>query len=223
MTRSPRKSHPPGGSLEKSSAELLRHGLLELALDVSEATRAALLRYLDLLLRWNKTYNLTAVRDPTEMVTKHLLDSLSVVVHVSPGRILDVGSGAGLPALPLALARPELRVTALDSNQKKARFINQVVLELHIQNLLVVHRRVEDYQPTDCYDTVISRAFSSIPDFISATDHLLAPRGVWLAMKGIRPDAELVTLPLGCRCQEVIPLRVPGLEAERHLVVLAPV
>ncbi|CAK0777968.1 Ribosomal RNA small subunit methyltransferase G [Gammaproteobacteria bacterium] len=135
-------------------------------------------------------------------------------------RGVDVGSGAGLPALPLALARPELQVTALDSNQKKVRFITQAALELGIPNLTAVHRRVEDHSPTVRYDAVIARAFASLSDFIIATAHLLAPGGVWLAMKGIRPTAELDALPSGCTLREVIPLHVPDLAAERHLVVL---
>jgi len=220
MTRSPK--YPLTDTLENLPAELLKHGLLELDIDLSKETKESLLRYLDLLLRWNKVYNLTAIRDATEMVTKHLLDSLSIIPYVPSGRILDVGSGAGLPAIPLALVRPELQVTALDSNQKKVRFITQAVLELQIQNLAVVHQRAEDYQPRKRYDTVIARAFSSIPDFISATAHLLVPNGVWLAMKGIRPDIELAALPSGCKCREIISLHVPNLEAERHLVVLVP-
>lgn len=189
-------------------------------MDLPDGVQESLLCYLDLLISWNKVYNLTAIMNPLDMVTKHLLDSLAVISHVSPGRILDVGSGAGLPAIPLALARPELSITALDSNQKKIRFIKQVMLELRIQNLQAVHHRVENYLPTMPYDAIIARAFASIFDLVTMTAHLLVPGGLWLAMKGVRPDAELVGLPSECMIKEIIPLRIPNLQAERHLVVL---
>ncbi|CAK0755397.1 Ribosomal RNA small subunit methyltransferase G [Gammaproteobacteria bacterium] len=205
------------------SLKLLRSGSKELALDLSEVTLESLLHYLNLLLHWNRVYNLTAINDPMEIVIKHLLDSLAVISHLPPGQMLDVGSGAGLPAIPLALAIPGLQVTALDSNQKKVRFITQVALELGIKNLTVVHQRVENYSPKILYDVIIARAFAKVSEFVAATFHLLVPGGQWLAMKGTRPDAELMTLPVGCRLKEVIPLRVPNLEAERHLVALVAI
>ncbi len=201
-------------------AELLRQGLVELALDCPPTQQASLLRYLDLLVRWNKVYNLTAVDNPREMVIKHLLDSLAVLPCLTKGRILDVGSGAGLPAVPIALVQPSRLVTALDSSQKKVRFITQAILELGISNLSAIHHRVEDYQPMVRYDVVIARAYASIADFITATAHLLIPGGRWFAMKGVYPTAELDALPDVCTLVEVIPLHVPRLSAERHLVVL---
>ena len=213
MTRSTR-DHP------LPPAAWLRQGLTELSLEVSGETQQALLRYLDLLTRWNQAYNLTAVVDPVEMVIKHLLDSLAVLPHLPVGRILDVGSGAGLPAVPIALTRPDLSVTALDSNQKKIRFITQAMLELRLSNLTALHHRAENYHPTMRYDGIIARAFATVADFVTATAHLIAPGGVWLAMKGVYPTVELGSLPPVCAQTEVIPLYVPGLEAERHLVVL---
>jgi len=163
-------------------------------------------------------HNLTAVRDPLEMVTMHLLDSLSILPHIKSGRLLDVGSGAGLPGIPLALVCPELQVTVLDSSHKKASFMRQAKAALGIANLEVVCGRVEQYRPQHPFDMIISRAFSDLAEFVKLTNHLCVPNGLWLAMKGVYPYDEIVQLK-GFSA-EVMPLQVPGLEAQRHLVFI---
>jgi len=204
-----------------SQAELLASGIANAGWEVSQATQQKLLAYLTLLQKWNKVHNLTAVRDPEEMVTLHLLDSLSVLPHVqalSPSRLLDVGSGAGLPGIILALCMPELQVTTIDAVQKKASFMRQAKAELGIVNLEVIAGRVEQHQPAQPYDVVISRAFSEMALFIKLTRHLIAEDGQWLAMKGINPVAELEAI--GMPDARVVSLHVPGLDAQRHLVAL---
>lgn len=176
--------------------------------------------YLELLARWNRAYNLTAVRDPAEMVPKHLHDSLAVLPYVHGRTVLDVGTGAGLPGLVLALADPALEVTLLDSNGKKIRFCEYAIDALGVANARAVQARVEDYRPDGSFDTVVSRAFASVPDFVRAAGALCAPDGRLLAMKGARPDDELAALPPGWVVDAVHALEVPGLEAERHLAVL---
>lgn len=176
--------------------------------------------YLDLLSRWNRAYNLTAVREPAEMVAKHLNDSLAVLPYVHGTTVLDVGTGAGLPGLVLAMADPRLEVTLLDSNGKKTRFCEYAIDALGVDNARVVQSRVEDYRPGGAFDTVVSRAFASVPDFVRAAGALCAPDGRMLAMKGARPDDELAALPPGWVVEAVHALDVPGLEAERHLAVL---
>ena len=179
-----------------------------------------LLAYLDELQKWNAAYNLTAVRDPGEMVTRHLLDSLVMHPHVK-GPLLDVGSGAGLPGIPLALALPELRVSVLDSNGKKARFLRHAVRALKLGNVEVVEARVEDFQPAQPFAAVTSRAFAALSDFVSLTDHLLAADGQWLAMKGKLDPQETQDLPAGVGIVDIKPLHVPGLAEARHLVIAA--
>ena len=188
---------------------------------LSESQRNHLLSYLELLQKWNKVHNLTAVRDPAEMVTLHLLDSLSVLPHINVERLLDVGSGAGLPGIPLAVCRPDLQVTVMDASQKKASFMRQAKAELGLGNLEVVCGRVEQYQPPRIFDAIISRAFSDLKEFVSLTRHLLMPGGSWLAMKGARPHDELARLPHDVQVIDILPLHVPGLDAQRHLVVLS--
>lgn len=183
-----------------------------------EEVQQRLLDYLALLAKWNKVHNLTAVRDPDEMVTLHLLDSLAVLPHLDCERLLDVGSGAGLPGIPLALVRPDLSVTVLDSSHKKSTFQRQAKAELGIDNLEVVCARVEQYRPERRFDCIISRAFSDIAEFTRLTAHLLADGGRWLAMKGVYPYEELAQVRDAG--YEVLPLAVPGLEAQRHLVTL---
>jgi 16S rRNA (guanine527-N7)-methyltransferase len=187
-------------------------------MDLPQATQHKLLDYLALLVKWNKVHNLTAVRDPDEMVTLHLLDSLAVLPHLQARDLLDVGSGAGLPGIPLALARPELKVTVLDASHKKTTFQRQAKAELGLGNLDVICTRVEEYRPEQKFGCVISRAFSDLAEFIKLTAHLRADDGFWLAMKGVYPYDELAQLknPVA----EVVPLRVPGLEAQRHLVFI---
>ena len=188
---------------------------------LSESQRNHLLSYLELLQKWNKVHNLTAVRDPAEMVTLHLLDSLSVLPHINVERLLDVGSGAGLPGIPLAVCRPDLQVTVMDASQKKASFMRQAKAELGLGNLEVVCGRVEQYQPPRIFDAIISRAFSDLKEFVSLTRHLLMPGGSWLAMKGVHPHDELAQLPADVQVIDILPLHVPGLDAQRHLVVLS--
>ena len=200
-----------------TQAGLLASGIVEMGLDVSRETQDKLIAYLALLHKWNKVYNLTAVRDPLEMVTLHLLDSLSVLPYIKTKNLLDVGSGGGLPGVVLAICLPHLQVTTIDTVQKKAIFMRQVKGELGLSNLEVVRTRVENYQPSEKFDAIISRAFSDIALFIKLTQHLLTENGKWLAMKGQVPHDELAGLTLNNR---IIPLQVAGLDAERHLLVL---
>ena len=201
----------------------LERGLEELALPLPEHARERLLQYIALLAKWNRTYNLTAIRAPREMVIHHLLDSLAVVPHLPmPGArptLADVGSGAGLPGIPLALARPDWHVTLVESTQKKASFLRQAALELELQNLAVHEGRVEQWHPAGRFAVVISRAFAELAGFLSACRHLVAPAGVLVAMKGQDPGAELARVPPECACSPPIRLRVPLLGAERHLVL----
>lgn len=196
----------------------LAAGIAALGLEIDSGAQQKLLDYLRLLEKWNKVHNLTAVRDPDEMVTLHLLDSLSVLPHIGRGRLLDVGSGAGLPGIVLALTRPDLSVTTLDSVSKKASFMRQAKAELEISNLEVICGRVEAQPPERKFDMIVSRAFSEISDFLRLTRHLLAEDGQWLAMKGVYPHEELEQLK-DVR-YEVVELNVPGLDARRHLVFL---
>lgn len=205
------------------STEMLENALIKgiksLQLDLTEAQINKLLKYLQLLIKWNKAYNLTAVRDPLEMVNRHLIDSLSVVPFIKNGRLLDVGSGPGLPGIPLAICHPELKVITLDSNGKKTRFQLQVKAELKLDNLTVINDRVENCQ-FDPFDQVISRAFASLEDMIHWTQQLCDQDGVFLAMKGLYPEAELADLPQGFELKECHRLDVPGTDGERHLLVL---
>ena len=198
-------------------AEQLASGIRQMGMDVSEQAQHQLLQYLALLQKWNKVYNLTAVRDPKEMVTLHLLDSLSVLPYAKGPRLLDVGSGAGLPGIVLAICCPDLQVTTIDTVQKKAIFMRQVKGELGLENLSVVHARVEEYRPNQPYDQVISRAFSEIALLMQLTHHLIAKGGEWLAMKGLVPTQELAALTV--KPKAILPLLVAGLEAQRHLVI----
>ena len=200
-----------------SQAALLAQGIASMGLAISDDAQQKLLAYLALLQKWNKVYNLTAVRDPLEMVTLHLLDSLSVLPYVNSKNILDVGSGGGLPGIVLAICKPELQVTTIDTVQKKVIFMRQVKGELGLENLTPVHARVENFKPDVPFEIVISRAFSEIALFVQLTKHLIAENGQWLAMKGIMPADELVGLPL--TPVQVIALKVAGLDAERHLLV----
>jgi 16S rRNA (guanine527-N7)-methyltransferase len=201
-----------------SQQQILADGLAAQGMTLPQETQQRLLGYLALLAKWNKVHNLTAVRDPEEMVKLHLLDSLAVLPHLRSGNLLDVGSGAGLPGIPIALARPELKVTVLDSSHKKATFLRQAKGELGLDNLDVVRARVEEYQPEQKFDQVISRAFSDIAEFVKLTAHLRSADGVWLAMKGVYPFDELAQLK--DLSVEVVPLTVSGLDAQRHLVIL---
>ena len=196
----------------------LDDGIAALGQELPAAARARLIDYLELLLRWNAAYNLTAVRDPRDMVTRHLLDSLAVAPYVRGVTLADIGSGAGLPGLVLAIAAPRRRVTLIDTNGKKCRFQREVVRVLGLDNVDVVHARVGDLEGS--YDCVVARAFATLADMLALGGHLLAPDGRWLAMKGRRPDDELERLPPGFRLEGEHALKVPGLDAERHLLVL---
>jgi 16S rRNA (guanine527-N7)-methyltransferase len=206
---------------ESHAVELVR-GALALGVELSEGQQQQLLAYLALLIKWNKAYNLTAVRDPDEMVSRHLLDSLSVVSFVAESgqTWLDVGSGGGMPGVPLAIMFPDRSFTLLDSNGKKTRFLTQVKLELKLANLEVVHSRVEQFQPAEAFDGITSRAFSSLEDFASWTRHLGNTQTRWLAMKGVQPDDELQRLPADFRLDACHVLKVPGCQGQRHLLIL---
>lgn len=198
---------------------LLQSGIRELGLQLPPTALPLMLRYLDELQKWNNAYNLTAIRDPSEMVVRHLLDSLAVLPLMS-GFVLDVGSGGGLPAFPLAIANPALRITALDSNGKKARFMRHAQRNLALGNLEVAEGRVESMQ-SQFFDVIVSRAFSSLDDFFDKTAHLLAPGGVWVAMKGKLGGPELAAVPAHIEIRETRRLQVPGLNEERHAVIAA--
>lgn len=203
-----------------SGAQELGRAAAALDVALAAAQVATLERYLDLLEKWNRVYNLTAIRERSRMVTHHLLDSLAVLPHVHGPRVLDVGSGAGLPGIPIAIAGPALHVTLLESNHKKSAFLTQAVAELQLANVQVVTERIESWQTETRFDTIVSRAFAELGEFASLAGRLLAPQGVLAAMKGVHPFEEIERLPKAFRVQEVVRLRVPGLDAERHLVLV---
>ena len=200
--------------------EILANGLRQLNLvqPLDEKQQEKLIKYVELLNKWNKTYNLTAVRKPEQMVTRHLLDSLSICHYLRGKNTLDVGTGAGLPGIPLAILFPEHHFTLLDSNNKKTRFVVQAVSELELPNVDVVQSRVEEFEIKTLFDTVITRAYASVEDMLGQTSHLLATDGVFLAMKGVNPIAEIDELPSGYCIKESHEINVPGLEEERHLL-----
>jgi len=200
-------------------AAALQRGLSMLALALPPGAQEKLLAYLELLTKWNRTYNLTAIRDPLQMVSHHLLDSLAVLGAIPAGSLADVGSGAGLPGIPIAIAEPDRRVTLNDANHKKSAFLRQAVIELGIMNAEVHHGRVQGWRPLERFAVVISRGFAELADFVAACRHLALPDGVLAAMKGVYPHEELARLPGGCDCSDVRKLRVPMLEGERHLVL----
>ena len=203
-------------------AAALERGLQELAIGLGADVRARLLQYVALLEKWNRTYNLTAIRDPLAMVSHHLLDSLSVLPHLpvaASARLADAGSGAGLPGIPLALTRPQWQLTLAESNQKKCAFLRQAVIELALDNVQVHEGRVEAWRPATPFALVITRAFTRLAQFVDACRHLVTPRGFLAAMKGKEPRDELRELPADVACRAMIALRTPFLDAERHLVV----
>ena len=201
----------------------LKAGIAALGLALPDGAEAKLLAYLALLDKWNRVYNLTAVRDPERMVSHHLLDSLAAVSFFQGESVLDVGSGGGLPGIPLAIARPELQVTLIDSIAKKTAFLLQAKAELGLGNVQVITSRVEDFQPEAPFDVITSRAFSDLKEFVTLTRHLLKPGGRWLAMKGLLPHEEISTLPGWAKVSANHVLAVPGLEASRHMIVLESV
>jgi len=213
------------GSAQQALSPLLASGVRELGLDLSDAQQTKLLDYVALLAKWNAVYNLTAIRDPRQMLVQHILDSLSIVPHLAPrgqSSVLDVGSGGGLPGIVLAIVLPAWTVTVNDIVHKKTAFQAQVKAELGLTNLSVVTGRVETLQPgaevPAKFDVIVSRAFAELADFVTLARHLVAEHGAIWAMKGLRPDGEIDRLPAGARVEEVIRLNVPSLEAERHLV-----
>jgi len=208
------------GPAQAESNRRLEKGAVELGLALGRGERSKLLQYLALLEKWNQAYNLTAIRDVGRMVSGHLLDCLSVVPYLTGTRMLDVGSGAGFPGIPVAVARPDIQVVLLDSNQKKTAFLRQAVADLQLQNATVVCERVEAWRTGEKFDFIISRAFAEIAEFIALTEHLLAPGGVFAAMKGVYPFEEIERMPPKLRVQQSHALAVPGLEAERHLVLI---
>lgn len=205
-------------------ATALERGSETMGLALSAGVREQLLNYIELLAKWNRTYNLTAVREPLAMVGYHLLDSLAVLPHLElaprGARIADVGSGGGLPGIPLALARPEWHLALVDSNEKKAAFLQQAKIALKLSNVEIQARRVEAWHPAERFAVVISRAFAELAHFAAACRHLLAPGGVIAAMKGKEPQDEMAKLS-GFRCR-ALRLDVPFVEAERHLVLCEP-
>jgi 16S rRNA (guanine527-N7)-methyltransferase len=200
----------------------LERGLRALDIDLSAEARAKLLQFLDLLARWNRAYNLTAVREIEQMLPRHVLDSLSVLPYIRGPRVLDVGTGAGLPGIPLALALPGIQFVLIDSNAKKLRFVRQAIHDLGLKNVDAVHATVERYQPNASFSTVIARAVAAIPDMLKHCRHLCAPGGAILAMKGVFPEAELAAIGPEFAVRDVVRLTVPGLDAARHLVILEP-
>jgi 16S rRNA (guanine527-N7)-methyltransferase len=207
-------------------ADTLRKGVAELAIGLSDAQLGRLLDYLALLAKWNTVYNLTAVRDPLQMVVQHLLDSLAAVpAFASAKRVLDVGSGGGLPGMVLAIwaqeAHPDMRIDMIDTVHKKTAFLTQVKAELGLANVTVHTGRVEALQVDQPFDVITSRAFADLSDFVNWSGHLLADGGRFFAMKGVAANEETDRLPAAWRLVEKTPLNVPGLGAERHLVIIA--
>jgi len=198
----------------------LTEGLEALSLDFSATQTQHCIDYVALLLKWNKAYNLTAIRDPHAIITKHLLDSLTLQPYLVGSQILDVGTGAGLPGIPLAIAEPSKHFTLLDGNGKKIRFVRQVAIELGLTNVEAIHSRIEALQGT-CFSTITTRAFSALSDMHIIKPDLLTPEGVLLAMKGVLSDTDN-TPPEAYTLSRTQPLRVPGLQAERHVLVLQP-
>jgi len=213
-------------ALRAQQAALLKKGVAELELSINDGQQQKMLDYLRLLEKWNKAYSLTAVRDPLQMVTRHLLDSLTVVPYIKGARILDVGAGPGLPGIPLAILFPEIQFVLLDSSSKKTRFMTQAIAVLAIGNVEVHNGRVEAYLigagPEVLFDQIASRAFAEISLMVTLTKHLLSPGGEWLAMKGQYPTAELAVLEKLCETFEVSTVTVPGDDAARHIVQLTP-
>ena len=209
-------------SIDQGLRAQICRGAKALSLSLTDQQADLLTRYVQLLAKWNKAYNLTAIRDPKEMVARHIVDSLSIVPHITGNNLLDVGSGPGLPGVILAIMFPEKQFTTLDSNGKKTRFMSQAKMELNLDNLQVANARCESFETERPFDAITSRAFSSLEDMVAGTKHLLAPEGVYLAMKGLYPEEELTALTsrFGTEMVACKPLNVPGTEGDRHLVIL---
>lgn len=208
---------------EQELEDLFRRSLPGVGVAAEEPLVAALAAYIRLLHKWNQAFNLTSVREPREMAIRHVLDALTARPFLHGGRILDVGTGAGLPGIPLALAGPDRQFCLLDSGGKKVRFVRQAMLELKLANVTAEHKRIEDFAPMQPFDTVISRAFSALADFAALAGRLVAPGGRLVAMKGRHPAEEIAALPAtapGWAVDRITPVAAPGLEGARHIVVL---
>ena len=203
--------------MNKHHYDLLKKGAEQLSLQISDAQIDQLLRFADLILKWNKTHNLTAITDPEQIVSKHLLDSLSICSSFPEGKVLDVGSGAGLPGIPLAIVNNQQDFTLIDSSLKRIAFIREVKRELALTNIKAIHSRVEDFEE-GLFDVITSRAFSSLHTMLHQTKHLLADTGCWFAMKGTVPIEEINEIGSAFEVQKTIKLSVPGLNAERHII-----
>ncbi len=209
----------------RQSAQLrtqLVAGAKVLGVELDQQTTDKLMAYIALLAKWNKVYNLTAIDDPQRMVSHHLLDCLAIVPYVNGNRVLDIGSGAGLPGIPLAITYPDKKFVLLDSNGKKTRFLAQVVAELELKNVEVVNARVEKYSSAALFDTITARAFSSMGQTLDQSAHLCAPGGLYLFMKGREPAQEIADIGAKFRVVETRLLAVPGVEGQRRLVIVAP-
>lgn len=203
-------------------AQVLEQGVNELGLALEQAQRDKLLAYLALLAKWNGVYNLTSVRDPMQMVTQHLLDSLAAVPAFEHAKhVLDVGAGGGLPGIVLAIARPDVKVSLIDTVHKKTAFLTQVKAELGLSNVTVYTARVEQLSVTQKFDVITSRAFADLSDFVNWSGHLLEEGGQFIALKGVAPPDERERLPAAWKVTQLRGLQVPGLNAERHLVFIA--
>lgn len=200
---------------------ILADGLQALRIELDAHTQQALVDFVALLGRWNEAYNLTAVREPEQMMIRHVLDSLAILPFVQGPRVIDIGTGPGLPGIPLALARPQMRFVLLDSNAKKISFVRQAIAQLGLKNVEAVQERVEKYRPADKFNSLLSRAFASLGDMLAGADHLCAPGGQFLAMKGLYPQEELAEIGSAYSAR-VEALQVPGLDAARHLIIITP-
>jgi len=194
----------------------------EAGISLTDHQKTQLVAYVDMLNKWNKAYNLTSVRDPNEMLVRHILDSIVVAPHLQGERFIDVGTGPGLPGIPLSIVRPECQFTLLDSLGKRVRFLKQVQHELKLENITPVQSRVEAFPAEPPFDGVISRAFASLNDMVSWCHHLPAEQGRFYALKGVMPKEEIAQLPAGYSVESAIKLKVPQLEGERHLVIIKP-
>ncbi len=204
------------------SKEQLKSGLIAMSLDLTTAQQLLLLEYVSLLKKWNNTYNLTALRDEQQIISHHILDSLTLLPYITQVQnMIDVGSGGGMPGIPTAICRPDLQITLLDSNTKKTSFLQQVTIELGLKNVTVTSNRVETLYDKKA-DVVTSRAFAELHDFIALTKHLLNEGGYWAAMKGVYPFEELENIPKNIEVYKIDKLSVPGLDAERHMVLMRP-
>lgn len=205
--------------LQASLSTLLTDGLARLHLVLEQRQIEQLIRYLNLIVKWNRVHNLTAIRDPLSMVSLHILDSLATARFLKVGSILDVGTGAGLPGIPLAIVNPDSKVTLIDTSSKKTAFLTQAISELRLDNVVVVNARVQQWHGGP-FDAIVSRAFSELRDFVAVSHHLLGPEGLFVAMKGVHPRVEIDELPQAYVVKKVEALEVPGVNAERHLVMI---